>query len=83
MQELKFQAGAVIFETGDEAQHLYIVEEGIICMHGSFLTLTEAEREVPFPSSLVATKPDRCATGLTVTRRPSWYKRSPFALTHT
>lgn len=59
MQEESFEAGEVLFEQGEEASHLFIIEEGLINVTVNFLRLSPDESQVPIPDSLQSQQRDR------------------------
>ncbi len=71
LQEERYTQGEVLFDQGEEATHLFIVEEGIVNVITNFLRRSPDESQVPIPESLLADQRDRSVLGTPSTPPPS------------
>lgn len=59
MQEESYESGDVLFEQGDDATDLFIIEEGCINVSVNFLEPSPDESSVPIPEHLHSTQRTR------------------------
>lgn len=53
MQETDYREGEKIWRIGEDAQELFVVEEGNVCVVEDYLQQSQDESLVPFPEGLV------------------------------
>jgi len=61
MQVEQYAAGEVLFDQGEDATDLFIVEEGLVTVITNFLRRSPDESQVPIPDTLLSNQRDRLA----------------------